>query len=63
MAFTQHIVVYSPIMPFIILTEAESMVVAIIETTATVMAKSKLDILEQLRLPKIRLRKIIARIP
>ena len=33
------------------LTEAETMVVAIIEPMATVQAKSKLDILEKLRLP------------
>lgn len=41
-------------------TDSDKIVVAIREPTATVIAKSKLDILEKLRFPKIRVKRITA---
>jgi hypothetical protein len=50
-----------PIIPAQILTDGDSTVVAMMDPTATVMAKSKLDIFEKLRFPKIRVSRITLR--
>ncbi|CAN0604850.1 unnamed protein product [Ectocarpus sp. 12 AP-2014] len=61
MLICKRYTIAKPTIPSIIFTEEDRIVVAIIDPTATVIAKSKLDILEKLRFPVMRVKTIIAK--